>query len=185
MNAPTTSPTIPVIYRRTDLTTGPCVLVERRIVASRTGRVSGHVDERPLACRVSALAYEPESDSGRIVYASECLFGPQIYDANAVNSLGTRGAFVTQHPSEHAIGEAVERVRAALVAGRIAACNVRRDVPAEPTPVELCSICRAPTTIALGQPTSSRHVRCGGCEAACQQAYDRRATRRSRSMVTA
>lgn len=185
MNAPTTSPTIPVIYRRTDLPTGPCILVERRIVASRTGRASGHVDERPLACRVSALGAEVDPGWARDVYASECLFGPQVYDANAVNSLGTRGAFVTQHPSENAIAEAVERVGAALVAGRIAACNVRRDVPAEPTPVELCSICRAPTTIALGQPTSSRHVRCGGCEAACQQAYDRRAARRDRAMVTA
>jgi hypothetical protein len=177
----TTAPsTIPVLHRRTGLPKEPCILVERRIVASRTGLASGHVDERPLVCRVSALGAEPARDLARPVYVVEYLFGPQVFDANAVNTLGTRGAYVTQHPSEEAIAEAVGRAHKALLAGRDA-YTVRRDVPSEPNPVELCSICRAPTTTPLGQHASPRPVRCDGCEAACQRAYARRAARRATS----
>ncbi len=180
----TTAPSpIPVLHRRTGLPKEPCILIERRIVASRTGLASGHVDERPLACKVSALGAEPARGGARPVYVVEYLFGPQVFDPNAVNKLGTRGAYVTQHPSEEAIADTVKRARKALIAGRDAH-TVRRDVPAESNPVELCSICRTPTTTPLGQHDSPRPVRCGGCEAACQRAYERRAARRRGASVT-
>lgn len=92
----------------------PIITVECGIM-SRTGLALGHVDEG-LCVQVSA--YMPPVDSGtRWPLTVERIFTPDKWDPEGTNSLGTRGCYCYQAPSQEAIDAAVQRARKSIEAG--------------------------------------------------------------------
>lgn len=92
----------------------PIITVECGIM-SRTGLEIGHVDEG-LCVQVSA--YMPPVDSGtRWPLTVERIYAPDQWDAEGTNSIGGRGCFHYQQPSQDAIDAAVQRARKSIEAG--------------------------------------------------------------------
>lgn len=92
------------------------VVVITRGIMSRTGAPYGNVDEG-FCVQVTGYGELSPVTGERVMLVSERLHAPDRYDPAARNRIGTLGAYCYQRPAESEVSAAVERARAALIAG--------------------------------------------------------------------